>query len=177
MALPYTKYFAFVVVVVAFVFVLVIPNLYNWASVSVVKRLFSGAMVVKQVSADDEGGSNLPAIIYSKLRDDRSGAAIQDMLFAHAYAYNNHRIYGGACPMDGPVQHDNAHRRLIQALGLQHILIFDCPPHIINATREPNATDDAILEDHIYTQHIAPTHGLRNGLLIFGRNSVAFQNL
>jgi hypothetical protein len=67
-----------------------------------------------------------PGIAYSQARTDRSGAAIQDMLMAHAYAFSRNLTYGGACSLER-LQHKPAHDKLIQALGLQEIIPFACP--------------------------------------------------
>ena len=52
---------------------------------------------------------------YSMLRNDRSGEAIQDMIFCHAYSYHNNATYGGAV---GNGNYINRHEELLQKLGL-----------------------------------------------------------
>jgi hypothetical protein len=64
-------------------------------------------------------------VYYSATRQDRSGAAIQDMLACHAYAYHHNATYGGACG-NSPFVKD--HQVLIDTLGLTDILPFACPP-------------------------------------------------
>lgn len=67
-------------------------------------------------------------VFYSSLRDDRSGAVIHDMLFAHAHAYRHNLEYGGACSyskdqrafQEDPLQ--QTHRNLLQAVGLSNVL-------------------------------------------------------
>ena len=81
-------------------------------------------------------------IIYSNIRHDRSGAAIQDMLMCHAYVYhlnkqqkqNRHHhhdhghhgavVYGGAC---GESIYIDSYRHLINGIGLSEMLPFACP--------------------------------------------------
>jgi hypothetical protein len=62
--------------------------------------------------------------IFSNTRFDRSGSAIQDMLMAHAYAFQKGAAYGGAC---GPSDHLSQSQLLIDALGLTAVLPFACP--------------------------------------------------
>ena len=83
-------------------------------------------------------------ILYSNERKDRSGATIQDMLMAHAYAYHHNATYGGACfggggsysglgeSMDAPnnndaLRHLDAHKHLLRSIGLGDELPFQCP--------------------------------------------------
>lgn len=85
----------------------------------------------------------MPGVFYSRAKMDRSGAAIQDMLLAHAYAFRHNRTYGGACFVQRQdttnaslsVINNNVtknaidtRKRLIQTLGLSDILPFECPP-------------------------------------------------
>lgn len=66
--------------------------------------------------------------IYSESRKDRSGAFLQDMLFAHAYAYTHNYIYGGCCEQRGqPAKFRSDVQKLIRYLGLDSILRFACP--------------------------------------------------
>jgi hypothetical protein len=74
---------------------------------------------------DDDG-----TVIYSQARSDRSGAAIQDMLMCHAYAYHHGKQYGGACtdwdlPQFQGKRHDR--ERLLHAIGLDEALPIECP--------------------------------------------------
>ncbi|GKY90675.1 hypothetical protein MPSEU_000040900 [Mayamaea pseudoterrestris] len=78
-------------------------------------------------------------IFYSQLRTDRSGAVIQDLLMAHAYAFENDLKYGGACDENimlneteqGSVRNKNSSvaniQHLIQSLGLQNDISLACP--------------------------------------------------
>jgi hypothetical protein len=80
---------------------------------------------IQQQACDD------PRIkVYSKLRNDRSGAAIHDMLYAHAYAFANGMHYMGACPTRCPrnCKHRKADQELLNALGLNNTLPIACPP-------------------------------------------------
>jgi len=63
-------------------------------------------------------------VMYSRVRKDRTGAAIQDMLMAHAFAFSEGVPYGGAC---GDGTHDMNAKRLIDSLGLSDELRFSCP--------------------------------------------------
>lgn len=65
-------------------------------------------------------------VVYSVARTDRSGAAIADMLLAHAYAFNNNMIYGGACS-EAYLPHQRSTEQLIEAVGLQDLLQYACP--------------------------------------------------
>lgn len=67
---------------------------------------------------------NHSKVFHSKLRPDRSGAVIQDMLLAHAYAFHTNQAYGGACSIKlntGDVQW------LLKGLGLDTMLPLACP--------------------------------------------------
>jgi hypothetical protein len=67
-------------------------------------------------------------IIYSHARFDRTGAAFQDMLMAHAYAWHRNFTYHGACiSSDHPAPHADQLQELLQATGLNAILKFACP--------------------------------------------------
>ena len=63
--------------------------------------------------------------MYSLTRQDRSGAALQDMLACHAYAFHHNATYGGACG-DSPFL--SQHKQMILELGLQNVLPHSCPP-------------------------------------------------
>lgn len=94
---------------------------------------------------------------YSRLRPDRSGSTIQDMLMAAAYAINSNQTYGGACDVSyderelaqnksGALPHRNTNAtmprgqssflsprvesilHLIHGLGLEHVIPLACPP-------------------------------------------------
>jgi hypothetical protein len=65
-------------------------------------------------------------IFYSKARRDRSGAAIIDMMLAHAYAFAHNYTYSGACG-NAHHQHKQETVSLIKTIGMEDILRFACP--------------------------------------------------
>ena len=66
-------------------------------------------------------------IVYSYVRGDRSGAAIQDMLMAHAYAFSKGQRYGGACQRRAFKDYVIQPRKdLLQVLGLESEIPFQC---------------------------------------------------
>mmetsp|Transcript_17707 Transcript_17707/g.48196 ORF Transcript_17707/g.48196 Transcript_17707/m.48196 type:complete len:340 (-) Transcript_17707:164-1183(-) len=74
----------------------------------------------------------VPAV-YSRMRKDRAGAAIQDIFMAHAFAFSEDSPYGGVC-IEPSSEEDSSHQFLIQqtkslieSLGLGDILPFACP--------------------------------------------------
>jgi len=67
-----------------------------------------------------------PPVIYSVARTDRSGAAVADMMLAHAYAHSKNASYGGACSID-PLEYRNNTELLIHAAGLEDVLFYACP--------------------------------------------------
>jgi hypothetical protein len=68
------------------------------------------------------------SIVYSHARKDRTGAAFQDMLMAHAYAWHRNLTYHGACiSSDHPAPYADQLKELLQATGLNTILKFACP--------------------------------------------------
>lgn len=80
-----------------------------------------------EVADSDNESVKLPTnTFYSQARPDRSGAAIADMLLAHAYAFAHKLSYGGACG-DAHDQYRDETLKLIQAVGLEDLLRFDCP--------------------------------------------------
>jgi len=82
--------------------------------------------------------------LYTELRHDRSGAAVQDMLYAHAYCFREGIRYGGACPNPNPLPPSDSNnssvssevdesrterfRKLLRGLGLDEVLPVACPP-------------------------------------------------
>lgn len=58
--------------------------------------------------------------------DGTEGAVILDMLLGHAYAYHQGGIYGGSCG-DGNDVLRGPENALIQSIGLQDFLQFQCP--------------------------------------------------
>lgn len=65
--------------------------------------------------------------IYSQPRPDRSGAFLQDMLFAHAFAFAHNYTYGGCCEYNETAKYRSDTLKLIESLGLEDILKFQCP--------------------------------------------------
>lgn len=72
-------------------------------------------------------------IIYSNPRRDRSGAALQDMMLAHAHAWHHGFEYGGVC---GETARTEDHKAFVKALGLDNVLPFACPVSAHNATKD-----------------------------------------
>jgi hypothetical protein len=95
-------------------------------------------------------------IMYSNSRSDRTGAALQDMLAAHAFCYARNWTYGGACepripsqdlPLD-VMENQKAQQEMIQALGLDKVLPFACPVTVDgthNHTSHSNDTHDILM--------------------------------
>ena len=63
---------------------------------------------------------------YSRLKNDRSGSCIDHMLHSFGYAYLKRQTYMGACGSTRPSYLEN-HKRLLQSIGLDSILKFQCP--------------------------------------------------
>jgi hypothetical protein len=76
-------------------------------------------------SSSSPGKTNKGVYYYSKSRPDRSGAAIQDMLMCHAYAFARNATYGGACGEVTPYRKEQKY--LLSTIGLTTILPFACP--------------------------------------------------
>jgi hypothetical protein len=70
-------------------------------------------------------GNKNEVVYYSRARPDRSGAAIQDMLMCHAYAFARNATYGGACGEVTPYRKEQEY--LLSTIGLTSILPFACP--------------------------------------------------
>ena len=77
---------------------------------------------------------------YSVAKTDRGGAAVADMLLAHAFAFANNMNYAGACAQ-GDLPHQKTTEQLIEAVGLQDVLTYSCPE---------SADDGFILERQAY---------------------------
>ena len=60
---------------------------------------------------------------FSMCRGDRSGAAVHDMLMAHAYAFSRNQTYGGAC-IQRHSKHHSAQVKLVKDMGLSGVLKF-----------------------------------------------------
>ena len=108
---------------------------------------------------DASNNNNNNRVFFSQARTDRSGAVLQDMLLAHAYAFQQNQTYGGACATDAAKQRDEEttqqqqqqdHWRMIEALGLRHVLKFACP------TTDPqlasSSSSSIIIDRHLYTR-------------------------
>lgn len=87
------------------------------------KEKESSLLLVRMSDSHDE---NEGPIFYSEARKDRSGAVVGDMLLAHAYAFANKMKYGGACAKE-PLLYLNQTMELIDAIGLNDTLMFECP--------------------------------------------------
>ncbi|EEC44560.1 predicted protein [Phaeodactylum tricornutum CCAP 1055/1] len=107
-----------------------------------------------QASSGTEGSEKANNLTYySILRKDRSGAAIHDILVAHAYCSANGLRYGGACQkVDTSYTFQSAHENLLRTLGLEDTFLpFGlCPSEsdssaIILERETYFATDSAIL--------------------------------
>lgn len=83
-------------------------------------------------------------VLFHEARTDRSGATIHDMLLAHAYAFRRNQTYGGACSEEPPIRLED-HRRMIAALGLGHVLTFNCPD-------ETDRASGAVLDRSLYAR-------------------------
>jgi hypothetical protein len=63
--------------------------------------------------------------MYSRVRNDGAGAVIQDMLYAHAFAFLHGRPYGGACGLDRPHMFQS-HVSILTQIGLlDELPMFD----------------------------------------------------
>jgi hypothetical protein len=98
-----------------------------------------------------------PPVFYSYMRPDRAGAVIQDMLLAHAFAFERNMTYGGACPPRSTSENDQRRRStnltasqvssLLFYLGLDDVLPIACPPPA-NDDRDMGGTNNAIPPHH-----------------------------
>ena len=110
-------------------------------SYSVAKMKHSPSHVRSNVRNDpfleeDPQPSRQPAGVtfLSRARPDRAGGALLDMLLCHAFAFQEHVAYGGACVETTMLnqsffiyQHIEEQKNLIRWLGLQEELPFACP--------------------------------------------------
>jgi hypothetical protein len=95
--------------------------------------------------------------LYSQTRMDRSGMIIVEMLNAHAYAYSIGRIYGGSCSGNRLPPHQPSAESLLQAMGLDTVLLFACPPTPRNS--DTNETETAqgggiVMKRDVYHSHV-----------------------
>jgi hypothetical protein len=106
-------------------------------------------------------GKKNAIVYYSKARPDRSGAAIQDMLMCHAYAFARNATYGGACGEVTPYRKEQEY--LISTIGLTTILPFACPTQesvtsnvsiIVDWTEYLLTKEDAAIWTPEWLQHI-----------------------
>lgn len=84
----------------------------------------------KMITRSKSKSNHTRPMMYARLRRDRSGASIIDMLSAHAFAFAKNMSYGGACPVDPNIEtykHLEEQIRLIQSLGLEDELPLACP--------------------------------------------------
>jgi hypothetical protein len=89
----------------------------------------------------------LTKLWYSVAFSDRSGSAINDMLYAHAYAFHQNTTYGGACAMGynkRARERQSQHIKMIESLGLSHVLRFGCPK---------NRTETALIHSREYHKY------------------------
>lgn len=102
-------------------------------------------------------------VLYSAAKKvaDRSGAKVQDMLTAHAFAFANNMTYGGSCSPNKMQYHQEDAQSLIDRIGLTSALKFACPEHSedgthILASRDVYAKKDTAVftpEWRDYLQH------------------------
>jgi hypothetical protein len=72
--------------------------------------------------------ANSTNTFYYRMRRDRAGSVIQDMLMAHAYAFHNNLVFAGACfPPPGRQPHATVIEKLIEGLGLTGHIGIKCP--------------------------------------------------
>jgi hypothetical protein len=68
------------------------------------------------------------AVAYSRMRIDRSGSVLHDVLLAHAYCFAHSLTYGGSCAMDAAAKaRSSESQRLVDLLGLSNELKLACP--------------------------------------------------
>jgi hypothetical protein len=99
----------------------------------------------------------MAAPIHSICRLDRSGSAITDMLYAHAYALAHNLTYAGACCLkQGFPRKETIH--LLQQLQLDHLLPYGCPdgvaPHLNLSRDDAIALSPLILNPDVYRDDI-----------------------
>lgn len=95
-------------------------------AVETTKPIFPTARLSKSQKEQQEADNDPRIEVYSTLRGDRSGSAIQDMLYAHACAFANGMHYMGACPRRYGINQQND-QTLLNAIGLNSTLRIACP--------------------------------------------------
>lgn len=84
-------------------------------------------------------------VLYSKLRIDRSGAALHDVLLAHSHAIRTNATFGGACPSNKVLPEvQNQTAEMVNMLGLSRVWKFACPS---------NDANGRIMKDKEYRRH------------------------
>jgi hypothetical protein len=96
------------------------------------RKIRPQSVLMHQTPSGQKGDEETTALTaYSLLRRDRSGAAILDMLLAHAYCSAKSLHYGGVClEINSQYPHQPAHEELLKSLGLEKIFLpfVPCPP-------------------------------------------------
>mmetsp|Transcript_6464 Transcript_6464/g.8396 ORF Transcript_6464/g.8396 Transcript_6464/m.8396 type:complete len:332 (+) Transcript_6464:71-1066(+) len=83
--------------------------------------------IAQSPTREQKRNEHVGPIMFSRIRTDRAGASIQDMLMAHAFAFSESVSYGGACHEGVNSSLGNNLPRLLESLGLAEILPFACP--------------------------------------------------
>jgi hypothetical protein len=130
--------------------------------------VLSLAFAIIQIHSIPPSTSEVPTpsgsrrVVYSELRGDRSGAAIHDMLYAHAYAFNmlNNTVYGGACYRKKLMRQDKSmivHMALLKKIGLlEELPLVDCQKIKTDITIVPPTMyrNDSLFRDSQWMKHI-----------------------
>jgi Glycosyltransferase 61 len=67
-------------------------------------------------------------VAYTRMRSDRSGSVVHDLLHAHAYCFANNITYGGSCAVDAKAKERSSGSQLmVDFLGLSQELKLACP--------------------------------------------------
>jgi hypothetical protein len=116
-----------------------------------------------------------PPVFYSYMRPDRAGAVIQDMLLAHAFAFERNMTYGGACPASPRGNEQRSTNltasqvsALLSYLGLDDVLPIACPP----PANEEGGIRGAI--DTVPPHHNQPRSGPLVDRKYYGRHHLRF---
>jgi Glycosyltransferase 61 len=71
---------------------------------------------------------HVPVVAYTRMRSDRSGAVVHDLLHAHAYCFAHNLTYGGSCAVDAKAKgRSGGSQLLVDFLGLSDELKLACP--------------------------------------------------